>query len=91
MQIEFDPAKDATNREKHGTSLAFAAEVLADANRLDVLDIRFDYAEERYVSYGMVAGRVWVCVFALRGDRCRVISLRKANARETRRYRDTPR
>lgn len=91
MPVTFDPDKDAANRAKHGVSLAFAERVLADPGRLDVLDVRFDYAEERFVSYGMVDGRVWVCVFAPRRDDCRIISVRKANDRETRRYQDTPR
>lgn len=72
-------------------SLAFGAEVLADADRLDVLDVRFDYAEERFVSYGMVEGRLWVCVFARRGGVHRIISVRKGNEREKRRYQETPR
>lgn len=58
MQIEFAPDKDAANQAKHRVSLDFAAQVLADVNRLDVLDVRFDYAEERFVSYGMVDGRI---------------------------------
>ncbi len=72
-------------------SLTFGAEVLADADRLDILDVRFDYAEERFIAYGMVEGRAWVCVFAPRGEVRRIISVRKANDRETRRYRETPR
>ena len=91
MQIEFDPDKDAGNQEKHGVSLAFGAEVLADADKLDILDVRFGYAEERIIPYGMVEGRVWVCVFALRGEIHRIIVKRKANERETQRYQETPR
>ena len=71
--------------------MAFGAEVLADGNRMDILDVRFDYTEERFVSYGMVEGRVWVCVVTLRGDVHRMISVRKANGRETRRYQQSPR
>jgi uncharacterized protein len=89
--IAFDPDKDAGNREKHGVSLAFGAEVLADVRRLDVLDVRFEYGEERFVCYGMVSGQVWVCVFARRGDTHRIISVRRANERETRRYQNVPR
>lgn len=91
MQIEFAPDKDAANQDKHQVSLAFGARVLADASRLDVLDVRFNYAEERFISYGMVDGRVWVCVFTPRGDTRRIISVRKANDRETQRYHDTHR
>ena len=91
MDVEFDFDKDVVNREKHGVSLAFGAEVLADENRLDIMDVRFDYAEERFVSYGMIEERVWVCVFVLRGEVHRIISVRKANDRETQRYQETPR
>lgn len=91
MQIAFDPEKDAENLNKHGVSLVFGAEVLADVDRLDILDVRFDYAEERFVAYGQVEGRVWVCVFAHRGEVHRIISVRKANEREARRYREAPR
>ncbi|MCC7015818.1 MAG: BrnT family toxin [Rhodospirillales bacterium] len=90
MRIAFDPGKDANNREKHGVSLAFGAEVLADAGRLDVLDVRVAH-EERFVSYGMVGKRVWVCVFTVRDGVHRIISVRKANGRETKRYNETPR
>ncbi len=90
MRIAFDPGKDARNREKHGVSLAFGAEVLADADRLDVLDVRIA-REERFVAYGIVGKRVWVCVFARRGDAYRIISVRKANGRETKRYKEAPR
>ena len=58
VEIEFDAEKDQANRAKHGVSLSFASEILADGRRLDVLDIRFDYAEERMVTYGRVEGRV---------------------------------
>lgn len=91
MKIEFDPEKDRANIGKHGVSLAFGGKVLADPHRLYVLDVRFDYGEDRFICYGKVAGRVWVCVFTARGDAYRPISVRKANERETRRYDETPR
>ena len=91
VQIVYEPGKDRTNQAKHGVSLAFAVRILADPDRLDVLDVRFDYGEDRIVSYGIVEGRVWVCVFAPRGERHHIISVRRANGRETKRYHDTPR
>ena len=91
MRATLDPGKAARNRDKHGVSLAFGAEVLADAYRLDVLDVRVADVEERVVSYGMVGNRVWVCVFTMRSGVYRIISVRKANGRETKRYKDTPR
>jgi hypothetical protein len=86
MKVAFDASKNVKNQDKHGVSLAFGAEVLADANRLELLDVRVDYAEERFIAHGMVKGRVWVCVYTRRADVYRLISVRKANERETRRY-----
>jgi hypothetical protein len=86
MEIEFDPDKDEVNRDKHGVSLAFAADVMADPHRIEILDLRFDYGEDRWAVFGMVGGRVWICVYAPRGETRRVISVRKANDRETKQY-----
>lgn len=91
MKFEFDADKDIANREKHGLSLTFGAKVLADPLRLEILDVRFDYAEERFVAYGDVQGRVYVCVFTERRQTRRIISVRKANDRETDRYVNTQR
>lgn len=85
-KLDYDPEKDDANFAKHGVPLGFAAEVLADRNRVDVLDTRFDYGEERFVTYGFAEGRVWVCVHAPRDGVARIISVRKANERETERY-----
>ena len=91
MEITFDPEKDRVNRQKHGASLAFAPTILADPKRLDILDVRFDYTEERIVTYGRVDERVWVCVHASRATVRRIISVRKANDRETKRYQQSAR
>lgn len=47
MQIEFDPAKDAANRSKHGVSLALAVELDWDA-ALAWVDDRFGYDEVKH-------------------------------------------
>ena len=60
--VEFDPAKEARNRAKHGVSLARAAEFEDDALRI-VSDERFAYGERRFVAYGMLDGRLHVLVF----------------------------
>ncbi|MFC0268148.1 BrnT family toxin [Kushneria aurantia] len=86
MKIDFDPVKDGNNRDKHGVSLTKGAAVLADPERLEMLDIRFTHIEERLIAYGKVGERVWVCVFTMREQIHRIISVRKANERETRRY-----
>jgi uncharacterized DUF497 family protein len=81
----FDPAKDRANRAKHGVSLALA-EVLFAGPHKTLVDDRFDYGEVREIAFGLVNGRLFVCVYADRGGERRVISLRKANPREVKRY-----
>ena len=49
MRFEFDPAKDASNRSKHGVSLSVAGELDWDA-ALVWVDDRFEYTETRMVA-----------------------------------------
>jgi hypothetical protein len=81
----FDPAKDTVNRAKHGVSLALA-EILFAGPQVSAIDDRFDYGEVRRVAFGVINDRLFVCVYADRGAERRVLSLRKANKREVKRY-----
>lgn len=81
MDIEFDPAKDANNIEKHGISLARAVE-LADA--VYVEDGRFD--EPRFRVYGFIDDVPHCAAVTLRGESLRIISLRRAHAKEFNRH-----
>jgi len=84
MKIVFDPAKDAVNRVKHGLSLADFAGF--DDVPISRLDDRYDYGETRFRSLGMIDGRPHVIVFTLTGDAMRLISFRRAHAKEGRQY-----
>lgn len=81
MEIEFDPAKDAANIEKHGISLGRAAdlELLAYVD-----DGRFN--EPRFRLYGLIDGIAHCVAGTDRGGKVRVISLRRAHAKEMKRY-----
>lgn len=85
MEITFDAAKDVANRAKHGVSLALAAE-LEWGWLLVVPDVRRDYGEQRWIGFAPISERVYCVVFTDRGEERRIISLRKANGREVRRY-----
>ena len=85
MKITFDPAKDRTNRTKHGFPLAMA-ERLFDQVTVEFEDDRFDHGETRMVTLGLIEGRVVVCVYTDRGRSRRIISLRKATSHETKEY-----
>jgi uncharacterized DUF497 family protein len=83
MRIVFDPSKDEANRDKHGVSLAKAAD-------LDILafapDDRRDYGEPRTRAFGVIEGEAYCLVFTVRDGLVRAISLRRAHLKEYRRY-----
>ena len=88
MRIPIDPAKDAANLRTHKLALGFGILVVGDAEALHVDDTRFDYGERRVICYGRVGKRLYVAVYAERGDEMRIISVRKANEREQHKFRD---
>jgi len=83
--FEWDEAKAAQNLAERGLHFS-------DASRFDwtsaqvFLDDRQDYTEERFIARGFLDGQLHILVYVLRNDRLRVISLRRANARECKRY-----
>jgi hypothetical protein len=85
VQIEFDPVKDANNRQKHGVSLAVAGELDWDA-ALVWADDRFEYGETRIIALAPGTGILYYAVFVDRGHVRRIISLRRANRREVKHY-----
>ena len=56
------------------------------SNAITITDDRFEYGEVRFVSMGTIRGRLHVCAWCWRGDAVRIISLRKANENELRKY-----
>jgi uncharacterized DUF497 family protein len=85
MQIEFDPAKDGSNQEKHGLSLALAAQLDWDASLVWV-DDRYGYGELRMIALAPDTGILYYVAFVDRGEARRIISLRRANRREVKHY-----
>ncbi|MBU1360685.1 MAG: BrnT family toxin [Gammaproteobacteria bacterium] len=85
MRIEFDPAKDASNREKHGLSLAVASSLDWD-EALVWVDDRYEYGEARMIALAPDTGILYYVAFVDRDDARRIISLRKANRREVKHY-----
>lgn len=84
--FEWDDVKAAANAAKHGVTFETARLVFRDPFALDWQDRRFAYDEERYVTIGLVAGRLLTVAYALRSDRIRIISARGAVPYEQRRY-----
>jgi len=85
FDIEYDHAKDAINREKHGIALADVVLFEWETANIEE-DTRHDYGERRFEATGYIGHRLHVLVFCFRGAVRRIISLRKANPREMKRY-----
>jgi uncharacterized DUF497 family protein len=86
VDIEWDPAKAASNLKKHGVSFEEAATVLFDPNALSQPDE--SSTEERWLLMGLSSeARLITLVYTLRGeDRIRLISARKATRKEAKHY-----
>ncbi len=88
VEIAFEAAKDAANLRQHAVSLGDAAYMEWDTLWVR-LDRRRDYGEPRFIGVGYIGLRLFCVVFTDRGEQRRIISLRKANAREVARYAET--
>lgn len=86
MKFEWDDAKSDDCFAKRGFDFAYVIKVFLDPKRMVRQDERKSYGEERYQLFGSVDERLFVIVFTYRGDAIRIISARKANAREVRAY-----
>jgi uncharacterized protein len=86
MEFEWDTRKAARNFAKHGVPFEYAARVFFDLHRLDSEDERRDYGEDRRLTLGRIEGRLFAVAYTRRGQLIRLISARKANEREQRRY-----
>ncbi len=84
MEFEFDPAKSAINKERHGIDFVEAQVLWYD-------DIRIDadaghVSEPRRITVGRIGFKLWTGVYTLRGDVVRIISVRRARIDERFRY-----
>ena len=92
MKFEWDESKNLTNVSKHGIDFEQAKKVFQDPNLLTFEDDRFDYGEIREISIGellLITQQkiiIIVVVHTQRDSKIRLISVRKANKRERKRY-----
>jgi uncharacterized DUF497 family protein len=85
VDITYDPAKNAKNIANRGLPFDLASEI--DFSTAVIWeDVRKVYPERRYLALAPTRGRVCVTVFCPREGTIRVISIRKANKKEIRRY-----
>jgi uncharacterized DUF497 family protein len=85
MEITFDPAKNQRNIELRGIPFERVVDFEFET-ALTWLDHRKDCGEDRWVALGFLGDRLHALCYRETDEGIRVISLRKANARERRTY-----
>jgi uncharacterized protein len=88
-RFEWNAAKARTNKQKHGVSFELAMQVFADA-LIKVEFEGYDRGEERWRAIGEVGGKLLIVSYTAcetqEGENIRIISARRAQSRERRRY-----
>ena len=85
MEFEWDLIKNWRNIEKHGIDFTDAVRIFKQPT-LEVVDNRRDYGEKRISAMGMVEDVILYVVYTDRNGIRRIISARRANRRERRKY-----
>ncbi len=84
MEFEWDPAKSAANKAKHGIDFQ-EAKALWDDEMLLEAPARTD-DEPRFLVIGRIGGRHWAAVCVPRDGKVRIISVRRARQQEIEHY-----
>ncbi len=85
MEFEWDESKRSSNIRKHGIDFLNIPDVFT-RSILTIEDDRFDYGEERFVTFGLLQGQV-VAVVHTESEGCiRIISARKVSKYEQETY-----
>jgi uncharacterized protein len=77
MEFDWDEAKRISNLTRHGVDFAEVSP-LFDGEVVTIEDRRFNYGEVRYVTFGLLQGRVLAIVHTEIEDCIRIISARRA-------------
>jgi uncharacterized DUF497 family protein len=84
INFEFDEKKSQTNLEKHGINFVDVQQLWDD---MDLLEIPAKTEDEpRYLVVGMISGNYWSGVITYRGNRIRIISVRRSRKEEVALY-----
>lgn len=83
IEYEWDEGKRLSNQVKHGVDFSEVAGFEWDTA---VIQSSPRGGELRHAALGFIGERLHYLVFTIRGNNRRIVSLRKANQRELRRY-----
>jgi uncharacterized DUF497 family protein len=85
MEFDWDEAKRKANLRNHGIDFVDIDE-LFEGETVTILDDRFDYGEQRLVTFGMLEGQIVAVAHTETDEKIRIISVRKATKNEEKSY-----
>jgi len=80
MEFEFDRRESQINKKKHGIDFAEAQDLWDDPDRIEIPAKATD--EPRFIVIGKVSDRHWSAIFTYRGEKIRIISVRRSRKEE---------
>ena len=84
MEFEFDNDKSHSNKAKHGIDFIEAQNLWSDSDRIEIPARVTD--EPRYVVVGKIAHEYWSAIITYRGEKTRIISVRRSRKEEVEIY-----
>jgi uncharacterized protein len=84
MNFDFDPKKSELNRERHGIDFLQAQELWLDLDRIEIPARTVD--ENRTMVIGRIGDKHWSAVITYRGEKVRLISVRRSRKEEVEIY-----
>ena len=82
---EWNEGKRQKNLAIHGVDFSAIGSFVWEKTVV-IQDTRKNYGETRFLAYGPIEDRLYCVAFTVREKNIRIISLRKANSREVKRY-----
>ena len=80
MEYEFDQRKSEINLKKHGIDFIGAQDLWNDPDRIEIPAKTID--EQRFLLIGKIFDKHWSCIFTHRGEKVRIISVRRSRKEE---------
>ena len=85
MEFEYDSKKSQINKAKHGIDFEEAKQLFEDESSL-IVPAKEVADEERYALIGRMGGKCYIAIFTYRGEKIRLISVRRCRKKEEAHY-----
>ena len=80
MEFEFDNHKSKENKKRHGIDFVEAQMLWDDSDRIEIPARTID--EPRFIVIAKIAGKYWSAIITYRGEKIRMISVRRSRKEE---------